>query len=180
MPCEYCEAKARRRTPVAYLLKANGTDRARQPSARPIPAPDRGLLAPFQDFRAVALTPGLLVIALVLFMAQASRTAPAPVLSLLVPHLSGLPATHGIPQTAPAVGLILDVSGLCAASAAWYRVWWNATAIGARSTICLGSSGAPLGSHVQPWYGVPNAAGVRHQMQGIRLAPDRYMPGGAR
>ncbi len=119
-------------------------------------------------------------------MAQASRTAPAPVLSLLVPHLSGLPAAYGVPQTATAVGFILDVSGLCAASAAWYRVWWNATAIGARSTICLGRSGASLGSRIQPWYGVPNAAVARHQMKGrhkmqrLRLAPDRYMPGGAR
>ncbi len=101
---------------AAALLVLVGID---ERFVRPVPAPGRGLLAPFRDFRAVALTPGLLPIALVLFMAQASSTAPAPVLPLLVPHLSGLPTAHGVPQTSTAVGLILAVSGLCAALASW-------------------------------------------------------------
>jgi len=101
---------------AAALLVLVGID---ERFVRSAPAPGRGLLAPFQDFRAVACTPGLLPIALVLFMAQASSTAPAPVLPLLVPHLAGLPVAHGVPQTSTAVGLILAVSGLCAALAAW-------------------------------------------------------------
>lgn len=44
---------------------------------------------------------------------------PAPVLRLFVPHLSGVPVAHGVAQTSTAVGLILAVSGLCAALASW-------------------------------------------------------------
>lgn len=86
---------------------------------RPAQTSGRSVLAPFHDFIEVALTPGLLLMALVLFMAQTSSMTPAPVLPLFVPHLDGVPRLHGVPQTSTAVGLILAVSGLCAALSSW-------------------------------------------------------------
>ncbi len=86
---------------------------------RPVRVSKPSLLAPFREFLAVALTPGLLLMALVLFMAQTCSTTPAPVLPLFVPHLAGVPHAHGVAQTSTAVGLILAVSGLCAALSSW-------------------------------------------------------------
>jgi DHA1 family multidrug resistance protein-like MFS transporter len=85
----------------------------------PVRVAKPSILAPFREFLAVALTPGLLLMALVLFMAQTCSTTPAPVLPLFVPQLAGVPRAHGVPQTSTAVGLILAVSGLCAALSSW-------------------------------------------------------------
>jgi DHA1 family multidrug resistance protein-like MFS transporter len=100
----------------AALLVLFGIEEHFVPPSR---AQGQGILAPFKAFLAVALTPGLLLIALVLFMAQTSSMTPAPVLPLFVPHLSGVPVEHGVAQTSTAVGLILAVSGLCAALSSW-------------------------------------------------------------
>jgi hypothetical protein len=42
------------------------------------------------------VSPGLLLMALVLFMVQTSSMTPAPVLPLFVPHLQGVPVVHGV------------------------------------------------------------------------------------
>ena len=86
---------------------------------RPVPAHGQSVLTPFKTFLAVAVSPGLLLMALVLFMVQTSSMTPAPVLPLFVPHLQGVPVVHGVAQASTAVGLILAVSGLCAALASW-------------------------------------------------------------
>jgi DHA1 family multidrug resistance protein-like MFS transporter len=101
---------------AAALLVLFGIEEHFEPPAR---AQEQGILAPFKAFLAVAMTPGLLLIALVLFMAQTSSMTPAPVLPLFVPHLAGVPVVHGVAQTSTAVGLILAVSGLCAALSSW-------------------------------------------------------------
>ena len=81
--------------------------------------PGQSVLSPFRTFLEVAVTPGLLLMALALFMVQTSSTTPAPLLPLFIPRLTGVPVAHGVPQTSTAVGLILAVSGLCAALASW-------------------------------------------------------------
>src|ERR687888_619996 len=86
---------------------------------RPVPARGQSVLTPFKTFLAVAVSPGVLLMALVLFMVQTSSMTPAAVLPLFVPHLQGVPVVHGVAQTSTAVGLILAVAGLCAALASW-------------------------------------------------------------
>lgn len=74
-------------------------------------------LNPLASIRGAAVSPGLLVMALVLFMAQFSNIMPAPILAIFVPHLSGVPRLHGQLQTSTVVGVILAMEGICAALA---------------------------------------------------------------
>jgi hypothetical protein len=62
---------------------------------RPVPVPGQSVLTSFKTFLAVAVSPGVLLMALVLFMVQASSMTPAPVLPLFVPHLQP-PQVHGL------------------------------------------------------------------------------------
>src|SRR5919108_198729 len=61
---------------------------------RPAPARGQSVLTPFKTFLAVAVSPGLLLMALVLFMVQTSSMTPAPVLPLFVPQLQGVPVVQ--------------------------------------------------------------------------------------
>jgi DHA1 family multidrug resistance protein-like MFS transporter len=70
-------------------------------------------------FIEVALTPGLLLMALVLFMVQTSSLTAAPVLPLFIPHLAGVPVVGGVPQSSTVVGITLAIAGLSAALASW-------------------------------------------------------------
>ncbi len=74
---------------------------------------------PYANLRVTAATPGLIAMALVLFMAEFGNVVPAPILALFVPHLSGVPRLHGVPQTSTAVGVILAIAGVCAALSSW-------------------------------------------------------------
>lgn len=87
---------------------------------RPAGAPDGKRGNPYAHARSVAASPGLLAMALVIFMAEFGNVAPAPLLPLFVPHLSGVPTLHGRPQTSTAVGLILAIAGVSASLSSWY------------------------------------------------------------
>jgi DHA1 family multidrug resistance protein-like MFS transporter len=73
----------------------------------------------------------------VIFMAQFSNIMPAPILSIFVPHLSGVPRLHGQLQTSTIVGIILAMEGICAALSSWHvqrltnRFGYRAILIGA-------------------------------------------------
>ncbi len=75
----------------------------------------RRSLNPYAQMRDVVASPGLLAMALVLFMAEFGNVVPAPILALFVPHLSGVPELRGQPQTSTAVGIILAIAGVAAA-----------------------------------------------------------------
>lgn len=94
-------------------------------------------LNPLASMRGVASSTGLLAMALVIFMAQFSNIMPAPILSIFVPHLSGVPRLHGQLQTSTVVGIILAMEGICAALSSWHvqrltnRFGYRAVLIGA-------------------------------------------------
>lgn len=70
---------------------------------------------PIANMRQVATSPGLIAVAIVLFMAEFANVVPSPVAALLVSQLKGVPLVHGHPQTSTAVGLVLAIAGICAA-----------------------------------------------------------------
>lgn len=86
---------------------------------RPALAPDAKPMNPYANIRSVASSPGLLAMALVLFMAEFGNVVPAPILALFVPTLSGVPREHGQLQTSSAVGIILAIAGVSAAISSW-------------------------------------------------------------
>ncbi|GAC1430418.1 MAG: MFS transporter [Chloroflexota bacterium] len=74
---------------------------------------------PYATMRQMVTSPGLLAMALVLFMSEFGNVVPAPVLALFIPGLSGVPREGGHAQASTAVGVVLAVAGICAALSSW-------------------------------------------------------------
>jgi DHA1 family multidrug resistance protein-like MFS transporter len=99
-----------------------------------------GFLAGLRDMAAI---PGLALLALTILGANFATAVASPVLPLLVPELSGVPAVGGVPQTATTVGAILAVAGLCATIAA-ARTRWFTHRFGYRRALIGALGGAAL------------------------------------